>query len=248
MASRSTSGWLGITDKYWATALMPPREAELHRPLRPYHRPAGAPLPGRFPRRRRETVAGRRQRREHEPALRRRQAGRASSTATRSNLDIERFELLIDWGWFYFITKPMFFADRLALPRLRQFRRRHPAGDGHRQGDLLPARQQLLQVDERDEEGAAADGRAPRALQGRQGQAAAGADGALQEGEDQPARRLLADRGPDPGLLRALQGAVRHHRDAPRAVLRLDPGPLGARPDQPLQPLRPDPVVAAAPS
>ena len=24
------------------------------------------------------------------------------------SLDIERFELLIDWGWFYFITKPMF--------------------------------------------------------------------------------------------------------------------------------------------
>ena len=38
---------------------------------------------------------------------------------------------------------------------------------------------------------------------------------------------------PDPGVLRALQGAVRHHRDAPRAVLRLDQGPLGARPDQP---------------
>ena len=28
---------------------------------------------------------------------------------------------------------------------------------------------------------------------------------------------------PDPGVLLALQGAVRHHRDAPRAVLRLDP-------------------------
>ncbi|MEP3667639.1 MAG: membrane protein insertase YidC, partial [Roseibium sp.] len=25
-------------------------------------------------------------------------------------LGIERFELLIDWGWFYFLTKPMFFA------------------------------------------------------------------------------------------------------------------------------------------
>ncbi|HEY5795611.1 MAG TPA: membrane protein insertase YidC [Bosea sp. (in: a-proteobacteria)] len=26
-----------------------------------------------------------------------------------SNLGIKRFDLLIDWGWFYFITKPMFF-------------------------------------------------------------------------------------------------------------------------------------------
>jgi len=26
------------------------------------------------------------------------------------NLGIKRFELLIDWGWFYFITKPMFYV------------------------------------------------------------------------------------------------------------------------------------------
>ena len=25
-------------------------------------------------------------------------------------LKLNRFELLIDWGWFYFITKPMFWA------------------------------------------------------------------------------------------------------------------------------------------
>ena len=30
--SRSTRGWLGITDKYWAAALVPPREAAVHRP------------------------------------------------------------------------------------------------------------------------------------------------------------------------------------------------------------------------
>ena len=43
---------------------------------------------------------------------------------------------------------------------------------------------------------------------------------------------------PDPGVLLALQGAVRHHRDAPRAVLRLDQGPLGARSDHGVQPVR----------
>ena len=62
-------------------------------------------------------------------------------------------------------------------------------------------------------------------------QAAAGADGALQEGEDQSGRRLLAGADPDPGLLRALQGAVRHDRDASRAVLRLDPRSRGAGSD-----------------
>ena len=32
-------------------------------------------------------------------------------------------------------------------------------------------------------------------------------------------------------------------RDAARAVLRLDPRPVGARPDHDLQPVRPDPVA-----
>ena len=31
-----------------------------------------------------------------------------SSTATTKQLNLNRFDLLIDWGWFYFITKPMF--------------------------------------------------------------------------------------------------------------------------------------------
>jgi YidC/Oxa1 family membrane protein insertase len=39
-----------------------------------------------------------------------------------------------------------------------------------------------------------------------------------------PGGRLPADRGADPGVLRALQGALHHDRDAPSAVLRLDQG------------------------
>ena len=163
-------------------------------------------------------------------------------------LGIERFELLIDWGWFYFITKPMFYLIDWFFRLFGNFGLAILAVTVIVKARLLPARQPLLRVDERDEEGAAGDGGAPGALQGRQGQAAAGDDGALQEGEDQPARRLLADRDPDPGVLRALQGAVRHHRDAARAVLRLDPGPLGARSDHDLHPVRADPVDAAAAS
>ena len=47
-------------------------------------------------------------------------------------LKLNRFELLIDWGWFYFITKPMFCAIDWHLPLRRQFRHRHP--DRHRAG------------------------------------------------------------------------------------------------------------------
>ena len=157
-------------------------------------------------------------------------------------LELNRFELLIDWGWFYFITKPMFKAIDCLFQLVRQFRHRHPDRHRARQVAVLPARQQILRLDGEDEGGAAGDDGDPRALRRRQDEAAAGDDGAVQEGEDQSARRLPADRDPDPGVLRALQGAVRHHRDAPRAVLRLDQGPFGARPDQPLHPVRADPV------
>ena len=48
---------------------------------------------------------------------------------------------------------------------------------------------------------------------------AAGDDGAVQAREGEPGFGLPADAAPDPGVLLALQGAVRHHRDAARAVL-----------------------------
>ena len=33
-----------------------------------------------------------------------------SSTATPTTYAIPRFDRLIDWGWFYFLTKPLFYA------------------------------------------------------------------------------------------------------------------------------------------
>ena len=128
---------------------------------------------------------------------------------------------------------------RLVLSSGRQFRRRHPAGDRAGEAVVLPARQQILRLDGEDEVGAAATAGAEGALSRRPAEAAAGDDGDLQEGEDQPDRRLSSRRLADPGVLLALQGAVRHHRNAPRAVLRLDQGPLGARSDQSVQPVRP---------
>src|SRR5690606_34596383 len=103
----ATRGWLGITDKYWATALIPDQD-------RPFHSRftyTAAPVPIHQADFRGEgvTVAD----------------GASGEIASRlfagakvvavvdgyqDSLGIERFELLIDWGWFYFITKPMFFA------------------------------------------------------------------------------------------------------------------------------------------
>ena len=172
-------------------------------------------------------------------SVRRRQGSERASTAYESQLQPQPLRPADRLGLVLLHHQADVHGDRLVLPAGRQFRHRHP--DRHRadQGRVLPARQQVLRLDGEDEGGAAADGGAARALPRRQGEAAAGDDGALQEGEDQSARRLPADRDPDPGVLLALQGAVRHHRDAARAVLRLDPRPVGARSDQHLQPVRP---------
>jgi YidC/Oxa1 family membrane protein insertase len=112
-----TDGWLGMTDKYWASALLPD---------------TSAPLQARFS----SNLVG---------AVRTYQTdylqdpqtvaigGTASANARlfagakeasvvginfpiggfggyNKQLELNHFDLLIDWGWFYFITKPMFLA------------------------------------------------------------------------------------------------------------------------------------------
>ena len=112
-----TNGWLGITDKYWASALLPDTRAQLQAryssnlvgAVRTYQTDYLQDA---------QTVA----------------IGGTGSTSTRlfagakeasvvginfpigglggynRQLELNHFDLLIDWGWFYFITKPMFLA------------------------------------------------------------------------------------------------------------------------------------------
>ena len=240
-----TNGWLGITDKYWASALLPDTNAKLqarfasnlvgarHNYQTDYlQEPQTLPIGG--------TIS----------ANARLFAGAKEASVVGMNfplvgfggynkeLGLNHFDLLIDWGWFYFITKPMF----LALDWFYRF-------FGNFGVSILlvtvlvkllvpAARQQVLCLDGEDEVGAAAACRAEGALSRRPGEAAAGDDGDLQEGEDQPDRRLPSRRRADPGILLALQGAVRHHRNASCAVLRLDQGFVGAGSDQFVQPVR----------
>ena len=233
---KQTGGWLGITDKYWAAALIPdqktPYDAKFSgtKGAREYFQTdflmAGVTIPpGGQGSSTSNLFAGAKQ-----VALHRGLSGEAAAPSN--------FDLLIDWGWFWFITKPLFKLLHWLSPGARQLRPRRPRHHRAREGGVLPAGQQELRVDGQDEEAAAGDGEDPRTLQGRSRQAAAGADGALQEREDQPDGGLPADRPADPGVLRALQGAVRHHRHAPGAVLRLDQGPVRARSDLALQPVR----------
>ena len=103
---RVTGGWLGFTDKYWASALIP-AQSEAFTGLfaadgtaRPAYRTVASLAP--------QTVAP---------------GATATSTirlfagakevqtinAYGEALGIRQFDLMIDWGWFYFITKPLFY-------------------------------------------------------------------------------------------------------------------------------------------
>ena len=102
------SGWLGITDKYWAATLIPSGLDRFRGEFRVDQIASGesfvaAYLGGGF-----EVAPG------ATVDLENRLFAGAKEVAIvdgyEATLGVNRFELLIDWGWFYFLTKPMFFA------------------------------------------------------------------------------------------------------------------------------------------
>ena len=102
---KATGGWLGITDKYWATALVPPQAT-------PYETRFSYFQDGR-PRYQSDfltdpitVAAGQSATVESEIFAGAKEVG--TINAYEKDRDIRRFDLLIDWGWFHFITKPMF--------------------------------------------------------------------------------------------------------------------------------------------
>jgi YidC/Oxa1 family membrane protein insertase len=104
-----TGGWLGITDKYWATALIP-NQSEPYRAMY-------SALPARDPGARdafqtdylKNAIAipaGARKSVEGHLFAGAKQASLVDGYE--KSLNILRFDRLIDWGWFYFITRPLF--------------------------------------------------------------------------------------------------------------------------------------------
>ena len=103
-----TNAWLGLTDKYWAATLLPDPKAAIQAKFSfeligaqktyqtDYLGDAQTVAPGATTAHTTRLFAG------------------AKETAVVDAYDkqhgFNRFELLIDWGWFHFITKPMFYA------------------------------------------------------------------------------------------------------------------------------------------
>jgi YidC/Oxa1 family membrane protein insertase len=104
----ATNAWLGITDKYWAAVLLPKTDAHVVANFRSdtlgalktyqtdYLLDVQTIAPGATGAAEARLFAGAKEVRvvnDYE-----------------KQLDLNHFDLLIDWGWFYFITKPLFFV------------------------------------------------------------------------------------------------------------------------------------------
>ncbi len=111
------NGWLGITDKYWASALLPDTNANLQARFSSnqvgttrtyqtdYLQDAVVIAPGATGSSTTRLFAGAKEARVvgiNFPL--------AGLGGYNQSLNLNHFDLLIDWGWFYFITKPMFLA------------------------------------------------------------------------------------------------------------------------------------------
>jgi YidC/Oxa1 family membrane protein insertase len=107
MPPKAAAGWLGITDKYWAAALVP-RGDTAFQPR--FHKGAAGTRPtfqADFLGDAVSVPAGGEA--AHETLLFAGAKETAVIDSYEAKLGIPRLELLIDWGWFYFITKPLFF-------------------------------------------------------------------------------------------------------------------------------------------
>ncbi|TPL55166.1 membrane protein insertase YidC [Mesorhizobium sp. B2-4-4] len=102
---KSTDGWLGITDKYWAVTVVP-SEKQPFQPRFGYfvdgrHRYQSDFLTDPI-----NVEAGQSATVETEVFAGAKEVAKINAYA--EDRHIKRFDLLIDWGWFHFITKPMF--------------------------------------------------------------------------------------------------------------------------------------------
>ncbi|HSC18407.1 MAG TPA: membrane protein insertase YidC [Rhizomicrobium sp.] len=102
----STGGWLGLTDKYWMAAIVPPQKEAVdasYRAINPdakkdyqasYRMSPHVVAPGATVQVTQRLFAG----------------AKVLSTLRdyENGLNIPRFDYAIDWGWFWFFTRPMF--------------------------------------------------------------------------------------------------------------------------------------------
>ena len=100
----SQKGWLGIGDKYWITSLIPPRNKEFKTTF-DYKKKFRANFIATEPL---ELEGNSKVEEELQIIVAAKRVDIIDGYA--QTLDIDKFDLVIDWGFLYFITKPLFFG------------------------------------------------------------------------------------------------------------------------------------------
>jgi YidC/Oxa1 family membrane protein insertase len=103
---KSQDGWLGITDKYWAVAMVP-SGAQPFQPRYAYFDDGRVRFQADYLTDPLVVQPGQSQTVETLVFAGAKETGLIDSYE--ADRQIRQFDLLIDWGWFYFITKPMFY-------------------------------------------------------------------------------------------------------------------------------------------
>ncbi len=103
---KSLDGWLGFTDKYWATALIPSAKSP-YQPRYSYFSDGRARYQSDYLSDPMVVKPGETQTVETLFFAGAKEAKKIGAYG--KDKAIERFDLMIDWGWFYFFTKPMFY-------------------------------------------------------------------------------------------------------------------------------------------
>ena len=104
ISRNADNGWLGITDKYWMTAVVPPKDENfkstfLFKDTFKANYIQNSPV---------SIKSSKGASNEIRVFAAAKEVDTVDGYAISE--DIEKFDLVIDWGWFYFFTKPLFFV------------------------------------------------------------------------------------------------------------------------------------------
>ena len=101
--TKATSGWLGITDKYWITAVVPENNRNFTSEFEFENRfKANFIITDPYESKPKQTISN-----DIKIFVAAKEVDVIDGYAEAEN--INKFDLAIDWGWFYFFTKPLFF-------------------------------------------------------------------------------------------------------------------------------------------
>jgi len=104
----STGGWLGITDKYWMAAAIPPQSEDFTATYKAYDANGVKAYQSDFTMKPKTVAPNGSQVVIHHLFAGAKVVDLVNEYG--ASLGIQRFDMAIDWGWFAFITKPMFLA------------------------------------------------------------------------------------------------------------------------------------------